>query len=151
MCSVPVSESCYFKGTALVKRNGIVKRGAARQDRGGWDQTESLGAGRFRKGDLAVWSSRSGRLCWNKPNVNHWHTQWNCPRHSQPSSSSPHPPLQSPAVSGPSLIGIKNMGNVVIEFKVKTLTVVANKDLFLEAKQDPGCKHRSPRSAPSLH
>ncbi|XP_017898163.1 PREDICTED: uncharacterized protein LOC102185985 [Capra hircus] len=49
---------------------------------------------------------------------------------------------ESPAVSGPSFTGIKNMGNVVIKFKAKTLTMVASKDLFLEAKQNPGwsCK-----------
>jgi hypothetical protein len=46
----------------------------------------------------------------------------------------PSPPFQSPAVSGPSFTGIKNMGNVVIKFKAKTLTMVASKDLFLEAK-----------------
>ena len=43
------------------------------------------------------------------------------------------------------------MGDVVIKFKAKTLTMVASKDLLLEATQIPGCEHGSPRSSPSLH
>lgn len=36
-------------------------------------------------------------------------------------SCSPYPPLRSPAVSGPSLIGMGSMCSMVIKYKVKTL------------------------------
>lgn len=61
------------------------------------------------------------------------------------------PPLKTPGVSGPSLIGTESMHSMFIKYKMKTLTVKVSKDFFLGAKQDPGYTPKSPSSAPSLH